>query len=764
MSIKIKSIVALASVSLGALVVGTPALAQQSTGAAASGDTAPASEANLTDIIVTARRSSENIQKVPVAVSVLSAEALSQRRITGAKDLQYSTPSLVVTSDPLGGSTAPVFQLRGQTVAQGSDDTVVTYLGDVPVNSRAFSGGLFDLNSVQVIRGPQGTLFGKNSTGGAVVFTPRIADTDRVSGFVDGTVGNYSYYQIGGGVNVPLITDKLAVRVSGQITRQDGFTRNISGPDGGDKKYEVLRLSLVATPTENLRNETYFSYFHGRQHQNPLIFTDYSYGLVQFIIGRAAGPAVGKAVADLVQGQFDRQQQLGPRTIDYSVRPNNDDNDVFIATNTTSYDFGFATLKNIFGYYNQKPKVSLSQTSTDFPLVDVSQNKNQDAFSDELQLSGDSDTLKWIIGGFFSTEKTKTVQRAFLFGGLSTDTSSTDKYTSKALFAQGTYDFTSLGLQGVKFTAGIRHTWDIRTGVLDVFDHNVGGGTQLPTVNNRKTYRNVSWTLGLDYQVMPDLLLYVASRHSYKAGGLNLVAATAPPALQTYAPEKLTDIELGAKATIRVGDVAVIRTDIAAYRGWYKDLQFQELASCSGNVSSYVINAGKASPKGLEFEFDASIKRNLRVGGFYNRTLGKFDEFKLVEPNTCSVIGSGVNLNGANFGHISKDTAGLNAAYTVPLTHGDEALVFSGDWYYRGARLGVATQGVSSAIPSYSLFNARVDYNNIGGSRFSAGVWVHNIGNKLFLAYRNNVLALSGYNVVAYGDPRTFGMDVKFRF
>jgi len=764
MSIKIKSVVALASVSLGALVVGAPASAQQSTGAAAAGNTAPANEAELGEIIVTARRSSENIQKVPVAVSVLSAETLAQKRITGAKDLQYSTPSLVVTSDPLGGSTAPVFQLRGQTVAQGSDDTVVTYLGEVPVNSRAFSGGLFDLNSVQVIRGLQGTLFGKNSTGGAVVFTPRIADTNEVSGFVDGTVGNYSYYQIGGGVNVPLITDKLAVRVAGQITRQDGFTRNISGPDGGDKRYEVLRLSVVATPTDKLRNETYFSYFHGRQHQNPLIFTQYNYGLVQFVIGRGAGPAVGTAVADLVQGQFDRQQQLGPRTIDYSARPNNDDNDVFIATNTTSYDLGFATLKNIFGYYNQKPKVSLSQTSTDFPLVDVSQNKNQDSFSNELQISGDSDALKWIVGGFFSTEKTKTVQRAFLFGGLATDTSSTDKYTSKALFAQGTYDFTSLGLQGVRFTAGLRHTWDIRTGVLDVFDYNAPGGpAQIPTVRNRNTYKNFSWTLGLDYQVTPDLLLYVASRHSYKAGGLNLVSSAAPLALQTYAPEKLTDIELGAKATIRVGDLAVIRTNVAAYRGWYKDLQFQELASC-GTVASYVVNAGKASPKGLEFEFDAAIKRNLRVGGFYNRTLGKFDEFKLVEPAGCSVIGSGVNLNGADFGHISKDTAGLNAAYTVPLTHGDEALVFSGDWYYRGARLGVATEGVSSSIPSYSLFNARVDYNNIGGSQFSVGVWVHNIGDKLFLAYRNNVLALSGYNVVAYGDPRTYGMDVKFKF
>ncbi|MCP1472415.1 iron complex outermembrane receptor protein [Sphingobium sp. OAS761] len=770
MSLKVKSIVVLASVSIGALIVSAPASAQESTGATALENTASANEARLADIIVTARRSSENIQKVPVAVSVLSGEVLEQKRITGARDLQYSTPSLVVTNDPLGGSTAPVFQLRGQTVAQGSDDTVVTYLGDVPVNSRAFSGGLFDLNSVQVIRGPQGTLFGKNSTGGAVVFTPRIADTNEVSGFVDGTVGNYSYYQIGAGVNVPLITDKLAVRVSGQITRQDGFTRNLSGPDGGDKKYEVLRLSLVATPTDELRNETYLSYYHGRQHQNPLIFSQYNptsvynaifFGLLSKGVDQATADGTAQFVANIGQQAFDGASALGPRTIDYSVRPNNDDNDVFIVTNTTSYDLGFATLKNIFGYYNQKPKVSLSQTSTNFAFVDISQNKNQNSFSNELQLSGDSDTLKWIIGAFFSTEKTSTFQRAFLFGSLATDIASTDKYTSKALFAQGTYDFTNIGLAGVKFTAGIRHTWDTRRGVLDVV--NYPGAIVVPTVQNRKTYKNFSWTLGLDYQVTPDLLLYVASRHSYKAGGLNLVASESPPELQTYAPEKLTDIELGAKAKFDIADVAVVRTNVAAYRGWYKGLQFQELANC-GTVATFVINAGKATPKGLEFEFDAAINRNLRIGGFYNRTLGKFDKFELVEPAGCAVIGSGVNLNGADFGHISKDTAGLNASYTVPLTHGDEALVFAGDWYYRGARVGVATQGVASAIPSYSLFNARIDYNNIGGSQFSAGVWVRNIGNKLFVAYRNNVQALSGYDSRAYGDPRTFGMDVKFKF
>jgi len=749
MKISIKTVALSLSASATALVAGQPAFAENAQGGAADFDP------NM--IVVTARRSVENIQKVPVAVSVLSGEELEKRRITGARDLQYNSPSLVVTNDPLGGSTAPVFQLRGQTPAQGSDDTVVTYLGDVPVNSRAFSGGLFDLQSVQVIRGPQGTLFGKNSTGGAVIFTPRIASTTDVSGFVDGTVGNYSYYQVGAGVNVPLIEGKLGVRVAGQVTRQNGFVRNLSGPDGADKHYEVFRASLVATPTDQLRNETYFSYFHGRQHQNPLIFTVYNPGLVGFV--------GGTALRDAVQAEFTKQQAIGPRTIDYSAHEAIDNNDVYIATNTTSYDLGDVTIKNIFGYYNQKPGVSLPQTSTNTPLVDVSQDKDQDSISDELQLAGDTGGLKWIVGGFYSREKTITRQQAYLFGGLSTRTVSSDRYTSKALFAQGTYDFSGVGLEGLKFTAGLRHTWDKRLGLLNVQTYNrtTGVFTPVPEVRNERSYKEWSWTLGLDYQVTPDLLLYVTSRHSYKAGGLNLVAAVAPVQLQTYEPEKLTDVEVGAKATLHLGGDTVVRTNVAAYRGWYKNMQFQELANC-GQVASYVVNAAKGSPKGLEFEFDANLTRDFRVGGFYNRTLGKFDNFALVKPAGCTVIGGSANLNGADFGNISKDTAGLNAAYTLPLAEGGEELVLSGDWYYRGRRVGAATQGVNDSIPSYSLFDARLDYNNIGGSQFSAGVWVRNIGDKLFIAYRNNVTALSGYNVQAYGDPRTYGVDLKFKF
>ena len=135
-----------------------------------------------------------------------------------------------------------------------------------------------------------------------------------------------------------------------------------------------------------------------------------------------------------------------------------------------------------------------------------------------------------------------------------------------------------------------------------------------------------------------------------------------------------------------------------------------------------------------------------------------------MQPAGCTVIGAGANLNGTEFPNISKDTAGLNASYTMPLNNADEALVLSGNWYYRSRKLGSVTGGSNAAIPSYSLSNARLDYNNIGGTAFSAGVWVRNLTNKLYFSYRNDVRALSGYDIVGYGEPRTFGVDLKYRF
>lgn len=726
-----------ASVAMIAILAPLPAFSQATEQDPAAAETGTG---GFEEIIVTARRTDENLQDVPVAASVVSAGELSRRNVTSTRDLQFNAPSLVITPDPLGGSSTPIVQLRGQTSPLGTDNTVVTYFADVPVDARVVAAGIFDLASVQVIRGPQGTLFGKNSTGGALLFSPQKATADRVKGFGEVILGDYSLRQLTGAINLPLIEDTLAIRVSGQITDQRGYADNIAGPDGNDKHWQAGRTMISFTPEGNFTNDTVFTYFNGRQRQNPNILRGIS-GFATFI------PAVVDALA--------LQEQLGPRRFSMSeaIAPNIDDNESYLIGNTSTLEIGSMTLKNTIGYSNTQMYIRQNQPAIEFNYIDVAQDRSLDQISDELQLSGKSfgEALSWIVGGFYSKQTNKVDQSSRIFSPVpNTLSNSIEKYTSKALFAQGTFDFTDVGLDGIKFTAGVRHSWDKR----------VGSNEQNVPIPLTTKDDNWSWTLGLDYQVSDDLLLYVASRHSYKAGGFNLISPLLPPPSLVYEPEKLTDIEIGAKLDSRVGSVPV-RSSVALYRGWYKNIHTQVTGFCGGATgqTSLIINAGKGSPKGLEFEAEARLTPNLRVSGFYNRTLGKYDQFVVPTVSGCT-ISAVPDISGQNFGNISKDTAGLNATYSIPVGDNGGELELNGNMYYRSKRLGNDLLGFMSPMPGYTIFNARVDLRNIGGSRLSLGVYVQNLTDKTYGISRNVALG-AGYDVWQFGDPRTFGVVGK---
>lgn len=726
------------STAMAALMIAPASFAQapaDSSGANANG--------GLEEIIVTARRTNENLQNVPVAASVLSADTLSRQRVSAIRDLQYNVPSLVVAVDPLGGSSTPIVELRGQTAPLSTDNTVVSYFGDVPVDARVIAAGIFDLSSVQVIRGPQGTLFGKNSTGGAMIYTPQKATADKVKGNAEVIIGNYGLHQFTGAVNLPIISDVLAVRISGQTTDQRGFVKNLAGPDGNDKHWQAGRAVINFTPGGGFENQTVLTYFNGKSHMNP--------GLLQAINGFAFFfPAITQGLA--------LQQQLGPRTFSMSesIAPNNDDNRSYLISNVTTYDLGGATLKNIFGYTNTHLNLRMNQPAIEFHYIDVAQDRYIHQYSDELQLSGNSfdNSLKWIIGGFWSKSKNVVFQTTRLFGpAISTLSDGTEEYTSKALFAQGTYDLTGLGLSGVNFTAGIRHTWDTRVGSNVQF-------TPIPTTSKNN---HVSWTLGLDYQVTKDILLYVASRHSYKAGGFNLVSPNIPISSLIYEPETMTDIEVGVKSNLNLGSVP-LRANVAFYRGWYEKIQTQATGFCGSATSqtSLIINAGKGSPKGIEVELDARLTPNLHVTAFYNHTLGTYDSFVVPTIAGCT-LGTLPDLTGASFGHISKNAGGLTATYTLPLPEDRGELVLTGNMYARSNRVGSGLNSFSAPAPGYALFNARLDYNHIAGSPFSLGVYARNIGNRLYVAAHNYSPA-AGFDLIQWGDPRTVGVVGRVEF
>ena len=210
------------------------------------------------EIIVTARRREEPAQKVPVAITALSAEMLQERRIAGGQDLQGQVPSLSVSA---GGQSRDVetIAIRGQGTNYTAAPAVVTYLAEVPLVAGRVAtlqgppGQFLDLANIQVLRGPQGTLFGRNSTGGAVLLEPA-RPTDTFEGYVQMQAGNYRDREVEGVVNVPL-SDTLKVRMAGRFVDRNGFTRDVlTGTDYDNRHYYTGRVGMTWTPTDPLEN------------------------------------------------------------------------------------------------------------------------------------------------------------------------------------------------------------------------------------------------------------------------------------------------------------------------------------------------------------------------------------------------------------------------------------------------------------------------------------------------------------------------------
>jgi iron complex outermembrane receptor protein len=494
------------------------------------------------------------------------------------------------------------------------------------------------------------------------------------------------------------------------------------------------------TPSDTIRNDLLVTYFNGKQHLNLPVTQ------------KIGGPAA--AFFPNVVAAFANQQVLGNRTVAHSTAPNNDDNESYLISNATTIELGDdISIKNIFGYSNVHNVFRLDATSLNFPLVDVGQDRHQDQISNELQLFGKSGGLNWIVGGFYSKQKTRVDQQSIIFGGIRPLAKSTDEFTSKAVFGQGTYDFGENGLDGVKLTGGLRYTWDERAGSNDNF--------VVPLITNEK---RLSYTVGMDYQATNNVLIYIAHRRSYKTGGFNLISTGFPAELARYKSETLADVEIGAKTQFELGTIPM-RANVAFYKGNYKDIQTKLSAACgSGGLNSLIINAGKGTPKGVEFEFEVSPFKGMNISGYYNRTLGKYDQFTVPTVNGCTLAVDATALSGQTFGNISKDTFGLNAAYTLPLPETIGEVRISGNMYNRSRRLGNDLTGFDSPLQGYTILNFRLDYDNIAQSNFSVGVYVKNATKKLYAVTRNEVLNLAGYDTQIFGDPRTFGVDASFKF
>ncbi len=741
----------------------TLALAVASTlGTARAADTTPAAEAGkLEDVVVTAQRREESAQSVPVALSVLTSSSLEDAGVAKINDLQNATPSLEI--EPAFGSGQAQFRLRGVgfiDYTSNNSSPVAVNLDGVPLPFPIQTQGqLFDVARVEVLRGPQGTLYGRNTTGGAVNFISN-RPTEAYEAGVDVSYGSHSAVQAEGFVSGGIgegVRARLAV-----ATEQGGaWQRNrLTNDKLGDKDTAAARLQLEwdATAAVNLRLT-----LHASDDKSD------AQGL-QLIADRAAGPGTPALTAD-----------TSPYATGWSLRPgfapaigvapgtkpslnNSNVGGVF----DLNVDLGGAKLTSTTAY-NQLIRRELGDwDASQYQESDIYFHDHLSVFSEEAHLaSTGSGPLSWLGGVYYSDERLNEQFYGDFYQRLGGAALTYYEQDGKSIgvFGQGDYKFTDR----LKATLGLRYEHEKRelsnlntlfTG-SDPVDYgsafNFNGGGLSRSLSNS----DLSGRAALEYQLAAKSILYGSISRGVKSGGFTAHNTLNQAAVDPFQPEKLTAFEVGIKSDVTDS----LRINASAFHYEYRDQQILSKVhdAVSNSDIGRFINAPKSKIDGAELELTWRPLDGLEIGQYAGYKVGKF---------TADVYNSaGVNFNGRDI-DVPKTSYGGELAYTLPL--GDYRLRSEVNYSYHDKydqlflleswdpnTLQLQTP-VQFQIDSYWLANASVTLSPAAGRSWELSLWVHNLTDQKYFLTKNYFLPQT--NVGLAGEPTTFGVRVALRF
>lgn len=722
---------------------------------------APAAEEEsvLDEVLVTARRREENLQDVPLSVTAYSQEALSERRITDRTDLANFTPSLISITGGYPKEFA-FFALRGQGPAFGSTPGVVPYFAEVAntVGIDGRTGTYFDLSSVQVLAGPQGTLFGKNATGGNILFEPA-RPTNEFTGYIQGEVGNLNDRRAEFAVNVPIVDDRLLLRIAGERGVRDGYTKdvgpNFKGKDYDDVDYGAIRASLTIRPTDRIEIYTVARYYESNNNATGTVVQQFNP-----TVGVGAGlPAV--AVYPGLLTVVAEQKARGPRKVSYDLDQFSDTEYWQVINQSSIKLTDSLTLKNIISYSEFKLAYGYDYDATQFPIGGQtsppgSLTQAPTFFTEELQLQGEAfdEALNFVVGAYYDKQDLSKSQgglftqfpTSFVFGPIP---ARIDNYSqSSAVFAQGTLDLGKVGLpEGLSLTAGYRYTWDETENETQIFI--------LPVTSGKAQFEYGSYNLSLDYAINDDVHVYATVRDAYKAGGVNGPVPVGS-SFRTYPPEHLEDIELGLKSQFEVGDVG-IRANLAVYRGVYTDIQRTTTESVGGIPLNVTRSAAEGRIQGVEFTGAISPIEGLTFTGSYSYIDSEY--------NKIGAGGAGAVLAGAPFPYTPKTKFTLGVSYERQLGNVGR-LDLSANLASQG---GFSTAQNNTAqiryLPGYETLSLRAALREVGGKPVDIVFFMANATDELYASgmadFYNQGLGSVTYT---YGEPRTYGLQVRYSF
>ena len=768
--------------------VAPPAPAPSATTPSASGD---ARTPATSDIIVTAQRRAESLARTPVAVTAISADTLTRQAIVSESDLQTSVPGLIVKAGQ--SSNQLNYSLRGQTVDSFSSSrpSVLPYVNEVQVggsNSSAF----YDLQSVQVLKGPQGTLFGRNSTGGAVLFTTT-KPTNLFEGYGSVRGGNYDHYQVEGAINLPIVDDRVLLRVAGFLQRRNGFQFNLfDGTRVGKVRRENVRGSLTLKSGADLSNETVVDYGHsGGSNTSSVIYNilppgtgapfvpnnflytpavDTAFGAGAFARFLAAHPG---ADPDGIVAFADKQRARGPFEISVDS-PNFHRSKTLFVSNITTWDVGPDTaIRNIIGYNRNRTQDTSEFDGTPFP---ANSNGTEGRggllkqFSEELQITGKTfgNQLDYVAGVYYSNEKNSQRSLTVLLDLLPAAPAirqindGVTRNKTYAGYGQATLDLSDIvGIEGLGITGGARYSSE-RVSFLHRRDD-----TYLTTPNPafvnplNDTFKKFSWQIGVQEQLNANLLIYGVTRRSFRSGGFNFFAPPLPgfgnDGGSEYRPETATDAEIGVKYSGRVGTMPV-RVNLAAYNMWIKDIQRSNYVSIFGSLAGITVNVPRAEVTGIELDGTVNPVEWLTLGGNLNYTNARFTS------NLVSVLGNPAVAFGP-YPDTPEWSGVAFAEIAFPLTDRLRASV-RGDAYSQSSFFFSSTNNTlnpGTRIPGYALANFRIGVEDREAGWSLSGI-LKNAFDKTYYAGGIGFSSLLALNTVIPGDPQTWLIEARFKF
>ena len=773
-------------------------------------------DGTLGEIVVTAQRQTERLQDVPIAITALSGADLESRGVRQAGDITASVPNMLLNS-PYGPEAQPTFTLRGVTTQDFSENQsspIAMYVDEVYKSVGAVQAlQVYDLDRVEVLRGPQGTLYGKNATGGAVNFYSKNPSLSEYDGYVTAGVSNYSGYSLHAAVGGPIVDNQLGWRAAILSEKRDGWVHSIVPGVEPLNGVDALagRFTLLCKPNDNLTAQLKIAvsrsggtpYGTHALNNNPAA-TGFSGNIDWF--SNAAKFAVHKDI---------RNDSVSLK-LDWKLSEH------YTLTSVTGLDYG--------RWYEKSDDGGLGLDDTGAPIRIDDPNtyfSSVNSFSQELRLaSRDLGAANWLAGLYYGRDTTHaTVQFHFFdgfLGGFGTNPANLlygfDEYNNFDQVRDSTAAFFNVNIAvapTVTLRAGLRYTKDkLRIENFYALQGGLGtapgagappvgltpdGGTTwwtqtipvLPTTgttyasglapqgprcpdssgtvicpNLAQDNSNVSGRVGVDWKPGAGLLAYASFSRGYRGAAFNGQAYDGPVELTFANPERLDSLEVGVKAIFWDKRAEI---DAAVFHYDYRNQQFLENFPLPGGTGTgfRTKNAPKSRVNGGELELRMKATEDLEIRASLGVLDGQYVELSLLRLVVAPATSTLVNLAGNKLIQAPNYSANVAIDWRIVRTAaGDLRLQFDANYYAKQYFDALNTERIAQA--AYGIANARVALDATERRGFSAGAWVKNLANRRYLAYglaqRNLADGSLGFDYALVGEPRTYGLDLTYRF